>query len=88
MQCCVLPQEDDDNTRNKDLKNYNYNQAASSDEGSAGSPMDWGYDETAETESIPSYEEQGSEAEKIRFPVQDIGLVDNSGVGGSWGLQG
>lgn len=87
MQCCVLPQEDDDNTRNKDLKDYNYNHAASSDEGS-GSPMDWGYDETAETESTPRYEEQGSEVEKIRFPVQDMGLVDNNGVGGSLGVQG
>lgn len=66
VQCCVLPQ-DDDNTRDKDLKNYDYHvsaaASASSDEGS-GTPMDFGYDETAETDSAPRYVEQGNEVEE------------------------
>lgn len=51
----------------------------------SGQPMDWGYDDTAETESATRYEE-GSEAEKFRFPTQDTTLVDNR-VGGNWGVQ-
>lgn len=92
MQCCVLPQEDaspGDGNRNKDLKNYNHATAAAASTGGDGSgqPMDWGYDETAETESVPRYEDQGNEAEKFRFPAQDTGLVDNR-VGGDWRVQG
>lgn len=91
VQCCVLPQDGDDNTRDKDLKNYDYHvsaaASASSDEGS-GTPMDFGYDETAETDSAPRYVEQGNEVEETRFPAQDMGLVYNNRVGGSWRMQG
>ena len=78
VQCCVLPQEDDDNTGNKDLKNSNYQvsaaaASASSDEGS-GQQMDWGYDETAETDSAPRYEEQGNEVEKTYVPGAGYGF--------------
>lgn len=91
VQCCVIPQEDASAGKgnNKDLNNYYHAAAAgvgSSDDGSA-PPMDWGYDETAETESVPRYEEQGSEVEKIGFPAQDFGLVDNR-VEGNWRVQG
>lgn len=77
VQCCVIPQD----AVNKDWKNHNA--AAASDR--LGPPMDWGYDETATTKSTPT--EEGSETERIRFPAQDIGWVDNR-VGGSWGLHG
>lgn len=94
VQCCVLPQ--DAGRDNKELKNYYHAAAAGTSAGPAvvgsvvgdgsGSPMDWGYDDTAETESAPRYEE-GSGAERLRFPAQDTGLVDNR-VGGNWGVQG
>lgn len=94
VQCCVLPQ--DVGRGNKELtKNYH---AAAAGTGAgrvlsgavvgdgSGQPMDWGYDDAAETESAPRYEEE-SEAERLRFPAQDTGLVD-SRVGGNWGVQG
>lgn len=98
VQCCVLPQ--DAGKDNKELKNYYHAAAAGTGAGPAvvgsvvgsvvgdgsGSPMDWGYDDTAETENAPRYEE-GSGAERLRFPAQDTGLVDNR-VGGNWGVQG
>lgn len=94
VQCCVLPQ--DAGRDNKELKSYYHAAAAGTGAGPAvvgavvgdgsGSPMDWGYDDAAETESAPRYEE-GSEAEQLRFPAQDTGLVDNR-VGGNWGVQG
>lgn len=93
MQCCVLPP--DAGGDDKELKNYYYH-AATAGAGTAapgavvgdesGPPMDWGYDDTAETESAPRYEE-GSEAERLRFPAQNTGLVDNR-VGGNLGVQG
>lgn len=87
MQCCVLPQ--DAGPDNKGLKN-NYHASAAGTGAVVGDglgpPMDWGYDDAAETENAPRYEE-GSEAERLRFPAQDIGLVDNW-VGGNWRVQG
>lgn len=96
MQCCVLPQ--DVGSDNKELKNY-YHAAAAGGTGAgagpavsgavvgdgSGAPMDWGYDDAAETESAPRYE--GSEAERIVFPAHDTDLVDNR-VEAKWGVQG
>lgn len=90
VQCCVIPQNDDSPTNgNKDLKNYDHTTTDAAVVGGDGSgpPMDFEYDETAETESVPRYEDQGIEVEKFRFPAQDLGLVD-SRVGGSWRVQG
>lgn len=94
VQCCVLPQ--DAGRDNKELKIYHHAAAAGSGPEPAvsgavvgdgsGPPMDWGYDDAAETESAPRYED-GSEAERLRFPAQDTGLVDNR-LGGNWGVQG
>lgn len=88
MQCCILPQ--DAGGDNKELKE-NYYHAGSAVSGAVvgdglGASMDWEYDDTAETENAPRYEE-GSEAERFMFPAQDTGLVDNR-VGGNWEVQG
>lgn len=87
MQCCVLPQ--DSGPDNKGLKSYHHASAASTGavvRDGSGLPMDWGYDDAAETENAPRYE-VGSEAERLRFPAQDINLVDNW-VAGNWRVQG
>lgn len=94
MQCCVLPQ--DAGSDNKELKDSYHAAAAGTGAGPAvfgavvgdgsGAPMDWGYDDAAETESAPRYE-KGSEAARLVFPAQDTALVNNR-VEAEWVLQG
>lgn len=97
MQCCVLQQHA--GSDNKEPKN-NYHAAAAGGTGAgpavsgavvgdgSTAPMDWGYDDAAETENAPRYE--GSEAGRIVFPTHDTDLVDlvDNRVEAKWGVQG